>query len=334
MLPKQRMRRLIKHQVGMATIGNHDICPSRCGPRVGGRTGVRSAVRPVPVAAVVGRLSCVLGAVWCLLLVACEAGSPRVVAPSVLEIDGDGVAYGEFEGYLQRQLGVEAESFEGVVESRLFDQFIEERLVVRLARERGMEPSETDPRQALSFLLRDQRSAMLGDEALLSYYEEHRQRYERPAEVHLCQILVDSRQLAEEAYDALRGGDAFADVAARFSQGPKAQHGGDQGRLSQEDLPPDFVDVIFNLEPGEFSSIVVADYGMHIFQVKEFSPAAVRPFEAVVDEIRQEILRQQADEVVASFFAEARTRYNVRVLSPNLPFDYQGSFSYETNDSP
>ena len=321
------------HQVGMATVDQRDIATT---PRwipvrwrwLRGRTGVHSSARPV------GRWGgWLLAGAALLALQACDTGSPTASSPSVLEINGEGVVYGEFEGYLQRQLGGEAEAFDGVVESRLFDQFIEERLVVRLARDRGMEPSETDPRQAVSFLLRDQRSAMLSDDALRGYYEEHRERFERPAEVHLCQILVDSRQLAEEAYDALRSGEDFAAVAARFSQGPKAQHGGDQGRLSQQDLPPDFVDVIFNLEPGEHSSIVVADYGMHIFQVKEVFPAAVQPFEAVVEEIRQEILRQQADEVVASFFAEARTRYNVRVLLPNLPFDYQGSFSYD-HDSP
>lgn len=273
----------------------------------------------------------VLGSVW----VACGGGEVPDIG-SVLEIEGQKVAYSEFQSYLRRQLGSEELALGGVVESRLLDQFIDERLVVRLARERGLaaERASLDEREAVSFLLRDQRSAMLGDERLMAYYQEHRERYERPAEVWLCQILVDDRQVAEQAYQALQSGESFADVAARFSQGPKAQHNGDQGRLSQADLPPEFVDVIFNLEPGEFSQVVVADYGMHIFQVKATYPADVQPFEAVVDDIRQELLRHQADEVVAGFFAEARKRYNVKVFSLNLPFDYQGSFTYETQDIP
>lgn len=293
-----------------------------CRGRGPGRTGVRPFIRWAAAAA--------LG----VSLMACgSVGDER--AGSVLEIDGEPIAYSEFESYLKRQLGDEEMVFDGVVESRLFDQFVGERLLVRLARERGLAASPpVDQREAVSFLLRDQRSAMLQEDVLRAYYREHRERFERPAEVRLCQILVDSRQAAEAAYQALLQGEDFAAVAARFSQGPKAQHGGDQGRLAQQDLPPEFVDVIFNLEPGEFSQVVVADYGMHIFQVKEYFPPAVQPFESVVDEIRQDLLRRQVDDVVASFFAEARTRYNVRVLSLNLPFDYQGSFSYETQDSP
>lgn len=291
-----------------------------------GQTGVWRIIRRLSVTGML-----VLGTV----LASCGGGSSSD-GDSALEIEGQPIAYSEFQSYLQRQLGSEELTLGGVVESRLFDQFINELLVIRLARERGLVggPASLDEREAVSFLLRDQRSAMLGDERLRAFYEEHRQRYERPAEVWLCQILVDDRQVAERAYRALQAGEPFAEVAARFSQGPKAQHEGDQGRLSQADLPPEFVDVIFNLEPGEFSEVVVADYGMHIFQVKEIYPAEVQPFETVVDDIRQELLRHQADEVVAGFFAEARKRYNVQVFSLNLPFDYQGSFTYATQDIP
>lgn len=253
-----------------------------------------------------------------------------------LAIEGEPIPYQEFETYLRRQLGADAQALDGVVESRLLDQLINERLVVRLARERGLtaQTDALDEGEAVSFLLRDQRRAMVANERLRAYYEEHLERYERPAEVWLCQILVDDQQQATAAYKALQAGEPFSEVAARFSQEPKAQHGGDQGRLSKEDLPPEFVDVIFNLEPGEFSQVVVADYGLHIFQVKAVYAAEVQPFEEVADDIRQELLRLQIDEVVDGFFVEARKRYNVQVFTHNLPFDYQGSFSYDTQDTP
>ncbi len=257
-------------------------------------------------------------------------------AGMALAIEGEPIAYGDFESYSRRQLGGEELALDGVVESRLLDRFIDERLVVRLARDRGLtrQSEPLDQQDAISFLLRDQRRARVTEERLRSYYDQHLARYQRPAGVWLCQILVDDKQRAAAAYQALQEGEPFVEVAARFSQGPKAQQGGDQGRLAKEDLPPEFVDVIFHLEPGEFSQVVVADYGLHIFQVKAVYAAEVQPFEDVVDDIRQELLRLQVDEIVDGFFAEARKRYNVQVFSLNLPFDYQGSFSYDTQDTP
>lgn len=297
---------------------------------VGRRTGVRLSRRLVRPLALAGCYA-LLG----VLLSACGANG-GADAGMALAIDGEPVPYDDFEGYLRRQLGGGELALDGVVESRLLDRFIDERLVVLLARDRGLITSSepVEEQDAVSFLLRDQRRAMLTEDRLRDHYETHRSRYERPAEVWLRQILVDDPQRATAAYEALQDGESFVDVAARFSQGPKAQQGGDQGRLSKQDLPPEFVDVIFNLEPGEISEVVEADYGLHIFQVTAVYAAEVQPFEDVVDDIRQELLRLQVDEVVDGFFAEARKRYNVQVFPLNLPFDYQGSFSYDTQDTP
>ncbi|MCP4200705.1 MAG: hypothetical protein GY769_02070, partial [bacterium] len=123
-------------------------------------------------------------------------------------------------------------------------------------------------------------------------------------------------------------GEDFGQVAARFSQEPNSQLGGDQGRLAREDLPVAYADAIFDLAPGEVTDIVSADYGFHLFQVVERYPAEVAPVEEVAPAIRQVLERQRVDETVASFVDEARERYNVIVFPSNIPFDYQGDYAH------
>lgn len=272
-----------------------------------------------------------------LLALATGCAQPPPVPPEVaLTIDGETVPYAAFDAYLRLQLGSEEMALDDGVRSRLFDRFIDEQLLIRLAIERGLVPPRgitPDQRQALSFLLRDRQSRGARDAEVAAYYEAHRDDFESGDEVRLRQILVYDREKADEARAALEAGEDFPGVAARFSQGPKAHLGGDQGRLARDDLPPAFVDAIFGLQRGEISSVVSADYGYLIFEVVETFTAEVRPLEAVSDEIRDILARRQLDELVESFFAEARERYNVEVVTVNLPFNYRGSYHDEPTNS-
>ncbi len=281
-----------------------------------------------------------------MLLAACDR-EPTIAADIAMTIDGEEIRYERFDDYLRRN--VEADlPLDGDVRSRLFDRYLDEQLLIRLAVDSGMTfpdppplqappaargPGPRDPlaavdqRQAIGFLLRGHPPREWSEAELAAFYEAHRERYERHEEVHLRQILVDDRERAEEARRALARGEDFARVAARLSQEPKAQLGGDQGRLAREDLPPAFADVIFGLEPGEVTDVIAADYGFHLFQVLERYPAEALTLAQVAGEIRRILERRHVDELVAGFIEEARGRYNVEVYLTNLPFDYRGFYA-------
>ncbi len=278
------------------------------------------------------------------------AGCNRQLATSAdvaATIDGEEIHYLQFESYLRDQADWHAQpgsdmSFESGVQSRIFDQFIDGQLLIRLAVERGLarapeiresvddagpfgEPGAAE-RKALTLLLRDRAEQTWDEAEIATYYEEHLGDFQRPEQVHLRQILVEERSRAEAAKQALDRGEDFAEVAARFSQGPKAHFGGDQGRLARDDLPADFREQIFALEPGEISNIVTAYYGFLIFQVVERFDALTQPFEDVAAEIRQELARRHIDQLAEELLREARERYTVTVFPDNFPFEYQGAY--------
>ncbi len=265
------------------------------------------------------------------LLASCRH-PPDIGADVAVLIHGEEVRYDQFEWYLRDNVDGAAASLDSEVQSRLFDQFLDQQLLIRLAVERGLVEPDVEPREAMDFLLRGTTGGGAGwtETRLQAYYDAHEADYRRPEEVHLRQILVSDRAVVEQAREAIAGGEGFAQVAARLSQEPNAQLGGDQGRLAREDLPVAYVDAIFALAPGEVSDIVAADYGFHLFQVVERYPARVAPLEEVVGSIRQTLERRQVDEIVAGFIQEARERYNVVVFPSNVPFDYQGDYVHHT----
>lgn len=274
--------------------------------------GVGSFVRVAALA------SALLSALAC-------AEPPSIGTDVAVTIDGERIRYSEFEATLESQLEDVDPAPE--VQSQLFDQFLDEQLLIRLAIERGLVEPGVDQRQALDFLLRDDEPRAWSDDEIAAYYEAHRSDFTRPEEVRLRQILVADRAAAETALAEIRGGEPFAEVAARLSEEPRAAMGGDQGRLARDDLPLPFVETIFALAPGEVSEVVAADYGFLIFQVVERFPAETVPLAEAASAIRRELERRRIDEQVESLVAEARERYNVRIFPANFPFEYRGAYA-------
>jgi parvulin-like peptidyl-prolyl isomerase len=262
-----------------------------------------------------------------LVVAACQRATPP--APDAVARIGDAeVRYSEFESYLARTVGDSGVLGSDVL-SELFDQFLEERLLARLAVDRKLVRETTGaarPRRAIDALLRQDLGREPGAAEVAGYYQAHRAEFSRPERARVRQILTEDRATAESALREIEAGSAFEEVAKRLSRDPSAASGGDQGELSRGDLPAVFADVIFSLQPGEVSRLVPAEYGFHIFQVTERQPAEVVPLEQARGEIVAKLRQERADRLLRSLVEEAGNRYNVVVYERNLPFGYEGSY--------
>jgi len=233
------------------------------------------------------------------------------------------VPYAEFEAHLAANAITDAPSLESAVLSGLFDQFVDELLLKRLAEEEKVAGGGT--RAGVAQLVASAVGVFESRE-VEAYYRDHPDRFREPERVRVCQILVEDRATAELAARELRSGAAFEEVARELSQGPRAQMGGDQGVLSREDLPPEIADQIFELASNQVSEIISADYGFHIFKISERFAASTTPLAQAKAEIIEELQEQKRAAAVAALLDRAAKRYNVKVYVRNLPFRYQGNY--------
>ena len=264
-----------------------------------------------------------------LLMMACQRPAPP--APDVVARIGETeVRYSELEAYIEATVGDTGGTLGGDVLSGLFDQFLEERLLARLAVDRGVAAAAEGAagrRRAIDALLQDGLRRQPSPAEIAGFYQAHRQEFARPERVRVRQILTEDRATAEKALREIAAGQPFEEVARRLSKDPSAASGGYQGELSRAELPPAFAGTIFALQAGEVSGLVPADYGFHIFQVTEREPAEVVPLEAARDQIVARLRREGADRLLGELVREARNRYSVKVFERNLPFGYEGSYS-------
>lgn len=231
-----------------------------------------------------------------------------------------------FEAYLERNLGESGGGLASEVLSRLFDQFVREEMLAMLAREKGLIDETAPAADAVEPLLAANPVPEPTSSEIAAYFAAHAAELARPARVHLRQILVDDRLVAERARRELIGGLAFDAVLAKVSVPGSPPAGGDQGILARDELPPAFAELIFRLEVGKVSEVVAADYGFHLFEVVERWPAESPAAEEVAPEIRRRLRESAADARLKALFADAQSRYTVTVYDRNLPFNYRGSF--------
>jgi parvulin-like peptidyl-prolyl isomerase len=261
------------------------------------------------------------------LVVAC-AREPQLPAPNVVARIGEReIAYARFETYLERNLsgGGGGGALASEALSRLFDQFIEEECLLRLAEQRGVTAVHGRGVDAIGELMARQPRSAPTAAAIAAEFERRRPELARPERVHLRQILVEDRLVAERARRELLSGAAFDEVVARATPAGSAPAGADQGELTRDELPAAFAPVVFALPDGGVSEVVPAGYGYHVFEVVRRIPAHEPTLEEASGTIREALERAAADAAFRALVREARSRYTLEVYDRNLPFSYRGS---------
>ena len=257
----------------------------------------------------------------CGVLSSCGRRAPA--ADVVAQLGRQPVPYAEFDVYLAANAIVEAPSLDSEVLSSLFDQFLEELLLTRLAADEGIEAGAA--RVAVARLI-SEASEPVDRGEVEAFFRANPDRFRLAESVRLRQVLVEERATVELEARELAAGVPFEDVARRHSQGPRAAEGGDQGVLTREDLPPEIAHQIFGLPSGEVSEIIAAEYGFHIFQISERYPETQTPLDAAAREIVEVLEERKRGQAARVLLERAVKRYNMRLYAWNLPFQYLGKY--------
>jgi peptidyl-prolyl cis-trans isomerase C len=125
------------------------------------------------------------------------------------------------------------------------------------------------------------------DKETADFYVNNKDKFMKPETVHARHILVtrvpedteknltDKRAKAEDLRKKLLEGADFADLAAKNSDCPSKQAGGDLGTFARGQMVKPFEDAAFSQETNAIGPVVETDFGFHIIQVLEHQPSQV-----------------------------------------------------------
>lgn len=146
-----------------------------------------------------------------------------------------------------------------------------------------------------------------------AYYRAHQDEFVSPERVRALQIVVPTREEAEQIQARLAAGDDFATLAQKLSRGPEAAQGGDLGYFARDETLPLFAETCFGLSIGETSDIVGSDYGFHIFKVVDKKRRRKKSLSQAEAEIRERLREERVRATMQRYVEALRKELNIRI---------------------
>jgi peptidyl-prolyl cis-trans isomerase SurA len=147
-----------------------------------------------------------------------------------------------------------------------------------------------------------------------TYYNENKDKFYQDDAVDLRLIQINRDSLTGEQFKAraddviarLNAGEKFEDVAKDISQDARKARGGDWGWQKRGDLRKEFVDQLFALEKGRFSTPIVLGDNAFVLYVNDRKFAGIQPVDAVRDQIETILVSQMAREAQEKWLERLR----------------------------
>jgi len=145
-----------------------------------------------------------------------------------------------------------------------------------------------------------------------------------PRSVVLRQILIDDKSLAE------RLGAQLAKEPARFEalarENSVAPDKGQARMYTEEQLPVELREALFQLEPGRVSAVLENSGRYLIFQLVR----KMEPMDADLSEVKHrlqlELFRKKGEQALERYIADLKNDTEVHVNRAVLPFEYSGDY--------
>lgn len=283
-------------------------------------------------------------------------GAPEKKNLIVLQIQEFYYSNSDFENYLRYNVGDYYGSLPIVSLSRLFDNFVEEKILLEAARNQEISLTweeqkgylarltteslsngkkdtmdETETKILFETLLIEKytfeaiKDIEAKEEEIKEYYDLHKRDFLLPERVKVSQILLATEENAVEVLERLKDSseEAFRKAALEESTGTEASKGGEMGLFEMGQLPFEMDKVIFSLKEGELSPVVESTYGYHIFRLDaKYGPELVSE-EKAAPSIKVKILNQKIKEFISQRIEELKESLEWSVYLENLYFPYQ-----------
>ncbi len=177
-------------------------------------------------------------------------------------------------------------------------------------------------------------------EQLRSYYEAHKQEFDRPEGVRLSEITILTQEKvpaqaelqkkkAEDALAALKRGDDFVEVAKKYSESQTAQDGGGLGFFQKGQLAKFLEDQAAKLEKGQVSDLLTLQDAFMIVKLDDKHNGGILPFELAQSEIQDRLWRERRAPRIREYLTKLRSEGFVEIRSGYTDTGAAGSVASE-----
>ncbi len=178
--------------------------------------------------------------------------------------------------------------------------------------------------RAVNVLVRPRVS--VSDEDVKEHYEKQQRKSGAVTEVRVGHILIglpesatpeekeSARRRAGELVARARAGEDFAQLALGSSEDQSTKESaGDLGWFKRGELPTEWETQLFASDKGDVRGPIEGPRGLHVFRIADLKKDAIKPFEEVKDQIRNELYADEMEKQTKVWLEELRRKAHVEV---------------------
>lgn len=160
----------------------------------------------------------------------------------------------------------------------------------------------------------------ISDEEILAHYNANKSSYQDLEKFHIEQIIVETKEEADQVLRELNNGSDFNTLAKErsidvFSLG----NGGDLGIVTEEDysVDPEIINKAKEMNIGEIASVELSNGGYGVIRLLDRIEATQYSYEDVKEEIRRELALSQVYSL-PEVLEQLKIEMDVQILDPTL----------------
>ncbi len=196
---------------------------------------------------------------------------------------------------------------------------------------------EVTPEDAKKAVASKEKEVASKEKDIETIYNERIDEFKKPERRKVEQLLFADEDSARKAYDSVKTGKTFEQIAKESNGKVLNQKNISLGLVEKSALPEEAADKVFSLASGTVSEPVNTAFGWHIFTVKEIVAPATLSLNEVRQQLEKELAQQDGDNILTDFsnkiedmiagggnLAEVAKEYGLKIIS--LPaLDKQGN---------
>lgn len=157
-------------------------------------------------------------------------------------------------------------------------------------------------------------SVTVDDAEVKAYFDNNTDAFKPEVTAEASHILIETKELADQILEEIKGGLSFADAAQKYSTCPSKENGGALGQFSRGRMVPEFEDAAFSMTVGEISEPVETQFGYHIIQLDALNGSKEVAFEDVKDQVKQQCLLAKQNEAYTQKQIDLKEKYDVKIV--------------------
>lgn len=157
----------------------------------------------------------------------------------------------------------------------------------------------------------------VSDEEISNYYNTHLGEFVIPERVQISEIVVETKEKANEILERLKMGESFEKIAETESIAKTREKRGEIGWIEVEKLNPEVASLISQLKPGEIlANIIKTEIGYHIIKLTGRTEKRILTLQEATPMIRNLLIAQKKKIEVENLMNQLKEKSRIKIY-PN-----------------